>query len=305
MQHSQASPNRCCQSTNSSQNSQNSLSSTLTTGSGGKTSQLSSSIIDSSDSRTKLVNGFCDNSNSSDKGIGDSASTSTTTAPTPRKDHNDKITNNNNLKNKNTSCKCKCDPKDFKINLSNSQELRKETCKLVNSVSELRLSNRSVNETKDKNCIKKCECSCDVSDNAKSKISNTQNQVIDNIQNGNDTDDDWSLMLIGLAQIHPTAKLVQMDPFDALPTISVVPPTPEGLFSKFSTPLLWDNSKLCLDDIKQSRVDNNDQQNKQHSPDVSPEDSPQDEEPPYRTLKTSLKRYITSFNLRCVNLLIF
>lgn len=91
-------------------------------------------------------------------------------------------------------------------------------------------------------------------------------------------------MLIGLAQIHPTTALVQVDPFEALPTISVVPPTPEGIYSKFCSSLLWDSSKLCHDDAKRAKDQNG------FDDEVSPEDSPQDEEPPYRTLKTALKR---------------
>ncbi len=90
-------------------------------------------------------------------------------------------------------------------------------------------------------------------------------------------------MLIGLAQIHPTTALVQVDPFEALPTISVVPPTPEGVYSKLSSSL-WDTSKLSHDDANRNKEQNG------FDDEVSPEDSPQDEEPPYRSLKTTLKR---------------
>lgn len=108
--------------------------------------------------------------------------------------------------------------------------------------------------------------------------------------NANNEDiDDWSLMLIGLAQLHPASKLVQMDPFESLPTISVVPPTPEGLLKKFHAPQsLSDDTKLNLDSAKKTRADFF--KEKEKSPENSPDDSPQDEEPPYRTLNTSLKR---------------
>lgn len=171
----------------------------------------------------------------------------------------------------NKPCNCKCDPEDFKSTLRSSQELRKETCKIINSVAELKLSPKSPKSVQPNHS--NCKCSCD-------------EEIEKRIAAGKfDKDaDDWSLMLIGLAQIHPTTALVQVDPFEALPTISVVPPTPEGAFSKLSSSLLWDNSKLSQDDAKRSKHENG------FDDDVSPEDSPQDEEPPYRTLKTTLKR---------------
>lgn len=168
----------------------------------------------------------------------------------------------------NQPCNCKCDPEDFQNTLRCSQELRKETCKIINSVAELKLSPKSVQPNHSN-----CKCSCD-------------EEIEKRIAEGKfDKDaDDWSLMLIGLAQIHPTTALVQVDPFEVLPTISVVPPTPEGVYSKLGSSLLWDNSKLNQDDSKRTNEQNG------FDDEVSPEDSPQDEEPPYRTLKTGLKR---------------
>ncbi|XP_037038214.1 uncharacterized protein LOC119075772 isoform X1 [Bradysia coprophila] len=245
VQHSQASPNRCCQSPSSSSNSQTSIS-TLT-GSANH-SQLSNC---DKNSRTSLLN-----RSDADK----RSSTSSTNQP----------------------CNCKCDPEDFQNTMRCSQELRKETCKIINSVAELNFSPKSPSSVQPNHS--NCKCSCD-------------EEIEKRIAEGKfDKDaDDWSLMLIGLAQIHPTTALVQVDPFEALPTISVVPPTPEGVYSKLSSSLLWDNSKLNQDDAKRSNDQNG------FDDEVSPEDSPQDEEPPYRTLKTGLKRYGTMSSLEKVS----
>lgn len=277
VQHSQASPNRCCQSilsssqtSENSQKSQTSQSSTLTGSCGGRT-QISSIDQNSSHQKQPLMNGIhhCDDNSSS--------------PASPTKDDRRSLISSSAS---NIPCNCKCDPKDFQNTLRSSQELRKETCKLVNSVTELQISKspnilrKSGSDVNHRNC--KCSCTNDNHEISPPKVQSTLTKPI--LTNGDSaTDiDDWSLMLIGLAQIHPTTSLVHMDPFDALPTISVVPPTPEGIFTKFSTPLSWESTKFSLDELKQSRgeVIN----------DFSPEDSPQDEEPPYRSLNTSLKR---------------
>lgn len=72
-----------------------------------------------------------------------------------------------------------------------------------------------------------CKCVCDsptTTGTSKVKSEKTRND---------EEDDEWSMMLIGLAQINPTSSLIHMDPFEAVPTISVVPPTPEGLTARF------------------------------------------------------------------------
>lgn len=129
-----------------------------------------------------------------------------------------------------------------------------------------------------------------------------------------ETDDDWSLMLIGLAQLHPAKALVQMDPFNTLPSIAVVPPTPDGIFTQFCGSPNWgveagpapsivdatstERPETCeataaaaaglVGEKNRNAVTNNE---------ASPEDSPQDEEPPYQSLNTGLKRYGTMSSL--------
>lgn len=301
VQHSQSSPNRCCQSiNNSSSNSQKSISSTLTDGGCSSiNSQLSKKVL--IQSRTSLHNGY--GGSSSSGGINSECKA------TPTKHETTKSTINNSNHNSvaNTPCKCKCNPEDFKNVSAGSDELRKETCKILNNVSELNFSPKLPNKLSSTTDHKNCKCSCGVNNNnfqsesilanknsnGTTIVNNTKNTNGNvNINNDDDDDDDiddWSLMLIGLAQLHPAAKLVQMDPFESVPTISIVPPTPEGLLKKFNAPqMLFDESthKLNMDNAKKTRADFF----KDKSPEISPDDSPQDEEPPYRTLSTSLKR---------------
>lgn len=269
VQHSQSSPNRCCQSianTSNSSNSQKSISSTLTDGGCSSNSQLSKEVL--IQTRTSLHNGYGSSSS-------DCKETPTKTEP-----------NRMNGSAANTLCKCKCTPNDFKSVASSSQELRKETCKILNNVTELNLSPSAMSNTNTAENHKNCKCSCV---NTNNNMSQPKSTLFNNNSNNEDIDD-WSLMLIGLAQIHPASKLVQMDPFESLPTISVVPPTPEGLLHKFHAPSqsLCDDTKLNLDNGKKTRADFF--KDKERSPENSPDDSPQDEEPPYRTLNTSLKR---------------
>lgn len=192
--------------------------------------------------------------------------------------------------NHRTSCTCSCDPKDFRTSKQSSQEVRKETCKLVESVDELFSINRpnSTPATNTNHSIshKNCHCNCEKRKSATPDVTPTNGDASD------DTDD-WSLMLIGLAQLHPATSLVRLDPFDALPSISVVPPTPEGLFSQFCGSPNFEQSRSIVGDVKRGRVD----QLIEQANDVTPDDSPQDEEPPYRSLNATLKRYGTMSSL--------
>lgn len=167
------------------------------------------------------------------------------------------------LSNCNTPCKCKCKPENFRNIIRQPQEVRKETCKLVNSVAELK---RLPPTPKSSSNISHLNCRC-VCDNK--PRTNTIKET--KISNDDDETDDWCSLLIGLSQFHPAANLVKMDPFEAVPKIAVVPPTPDGNLSKSGT-MLWDNLH------RPEGVVN-------HAADFSPDDSPQDEEPPYRSLK--------------------
>jgi hypothetical protein len=87
-------------------------------------------------------------------------------------------------------------------------------------------------------------------------------------------------MLIDLSQFNPTASLLENSP--TLPTISVVPPTPEPItVSKLS---MFNPTK----DLEITKI--NSISIKTESSFDSMDDSPQEEEPPYMALKTSLRR---------------
>jgi hypothetical protein len=134
-------------------------------------------------------------------------------------------------------CTCKCAPKDFEKSQLSPDELIHGTVKILDNVSDLesyrinsRLQYRNIrypnesNKTSPTNSNQsqhdKCKCTC----NGEVKSRADDKSPFDDIE-------DWSHMLIDLAQISPAAKLVHIDPFDAVPKISVVPPTPEGITS--------------------------------------------------------------------------
>lgn len=74
------------------------------------------------------------------------------------------------------------------------------------------------------------------------------------------------------------------DPFEAVPSIAIVPPTPDGSHSQNS------HSKLHLHDLKSLP--------KTNSKDSPEDESPQCDEPPYHSMSTSgLKRYGTMSSL--------
>lgn len=198
----------------------------------------------------------------------------------------------------NQTARCICYSKDNDNGEQPSQELRKEKFKIdVNCVDELftidsddtLVATSTVNNNSTSH--KMCRCKCDKQKSAVSTAATNGESSVDN--------DDWSLMLIGLAQLHPATSLVRLDPFDALPSISVVPPTPEGMFAQFCGSPNFEHSRGfgTTSNVKRGRVD----QVIEQANDATPDDSPQDEEPPYRSLNATLKRYGTLSSLERVS----
>lgn len=272
VQHSQASPNRCCQSISSRKSdatNRSSVSSETTASSSTLTEKSGSTMSDQKQpNRAGLSNGTIAPQTEATRSSGLSGSPATSRNGTA------------------ASCNCKCDPKDFDEARRSCQDVLREKCKLIDSVEELNKTSPDRRRIDHGNC----KCSCPTSNQDTKRSSGEATTVATkpttltngfSVKSNTDDIDDWSLMLIGLAQIHPTTSLVHMDPFDAVPTISVVPPTPEGLFSKFTGIQLWETKQ------EGATV-----QQQQQSSDFSPEDSPQDEEPPYQSLNTSLKRLV-------------
>lgn len=247
VQHSQSSSSRCCASTTSSPGSERSTSSHKSTRSKDNQTEVTSPL-----SRQR-----CDGSPTSQKTI-------TTTS-----------CSNSNTLNNNIMCKCKCTAADFQNTIRTPHEVRKETCKILNNVSELQQNSN----WKHANCHcsnEKITMSLKIRE---SKISNlNEKEYIESTSEISNVDD-WSSKLIGSSHFRPVPSAMQneCDPFKAVPKISVVPPTPDG------------NNVMGMAALKKAWAQFS-------SESKSPDDSPQ-EELPYRALNTALKRYGTLSSL--------
>lgn len=111
-----------------------------------------------------------------------------------------------------TPCPCKCTPKDFERTIIEPDTCIHETVKIFESLIDAK-----------KKIVSKAPSMSQI-------VLNKLNESKKNEETKTaEPDEDWSLMLIGLAQLNPAASLVtSLDPFEVVPTISVVPPTPEG-----------------------------------------------------------------------------
>lgn len=179
-------------------------------------------------------------------------------------------------------CKCKCTAADFENNIRTPHEVRKETCKILNSVTDIEKQHSATATTTDAGIWKHANCYCGV-DNVQtireSKISNLNEKEYVESTSEISNVDDWSSKLIGSSQFRPVpiAMRDDGDPFKSVPKISVVPPTPDG------------NSTSAAAALKKPWAQFS-------SESKSPDDSPQ-EELPYRALNTTLKRYGTISSL--------
>lgn len=109
-----------------------------------------------------------------------------------------------------TPCPCKCTPKDFERKAIDTDICTHERVKIFDNI----------NEAQKQTVILRSPIRTIDGINADNEAPKIQETV--------EEDEDWSLMLIGLAQINPAVSLVNLDPFEVVPTISIVPPTPEG-----------------------------------------------------------------------------
>ena len=116
-----------------------------------------------------------------------------------------------------------------------------------------------------------------ISSRCNNETTETKKEVIQNGICKSESDDQLSLMLIDLAQFHPTTSLVHISP--SLPTIAVVPPTPEPMVNK--------HQNIFTKDLEITKVNSI---SIKHESFDSPDGSPEEEEPPYMALKTGLRR---------------
>lgn len=237
MQHSQSSPNHCCSNHSTIKSELSTLSSA--------TSTLTTPSTKSQETHNN------NNNNNIDKN-------KSPTATQCAVDKNlDMILRNNNGDNydykmkRNTMCNCQCRPKDFEKSTLSPDELLREKVKIISNQDDSSTrrnyvdSNRHIermqalrrrwfnndnnNSIIESNSMKAPECGCNFETRNENSTTSMNGVNQNEEKNSNQMDvDDWSLMLIGLAQINPTASLVHIDPFDIVPTISIVPPTPES-----------------------------------------------------------------------------
>ncbi|XP_055902055.1 uncharacterized protein LOC129938474 isoform X2 [Eupeodes corollae] len=319
VQHSQASPNRCCRFSPKAHSSLSDGTSTSTV-TGEEQPQISSTtkpesklplqIVSQSngeqvtsirvlDESTKnealLLNGHCS---------GGEEKLSPASSPSPKKHTvpppkpNRYSIKNRSPRKRTTSqssdiCNCECTPADFEGTAISPDKVTQELCKLIEptttiSQSPLKTTHQHKHQNQhqpldlDKqNPHRYCKCVCkDCKDDFEG-------------------DDSLSLMLIGLAQFTPVSRVVQADSTAFVPSIAVVPPTPDALLSKTTTNV-WDNTtsiitstatKLLFNNVPRQAVIEN-------IPEDSADESPQDDEPPYRQMNcVSLRRYGTLSSL--------
>ncbi|XP_053664906.1 uncharacterized protein LOC128714053 [Anopheles marshallii] len=204
-----------------------------------------------------------------------------------------------------TPCHCKCTPKDFEKSTLSPDELLHERVKILDNVCEATTTNIIIQHAKDTSKMNGYPHSL------KERVGEDtggrdERQVVYN--NNEDDDTEWSLMgLIGLAQINPAASLVHIDPFEALPTIAVVPPTPDALGNATYTrqvmpPSPWTTIERSQLQLAPSSLNSTHMTEGTLSDEYSPDNSPEDEiaEPPYRALNPGLKRYGTISSLERV-----
>lgn len=239
VQHSQSSSSRCCQST--------STSTSLAE------SPRSSSSRTSSNSKCTKHLPTIDNENN-DIALAFSPMLSTRSSSSAKT-----LTSCSNNNNNSASCKCRCTEDDFANIERQTQEVKRETCKLLNDVSELQAAK---NKSLDYWPHAACDCTNTTIPIRESKISNMNEDAS---------------RLVGLSEFHPISNYSASDS-SAVPKISVVPPTPDTAAAAAA-------KLICENSIPPWT----------HG--TSPDDSPQDEELPYRSLSTSLKRYGTMSSL--------
>ncbi|XP_053676262.1 uncharacterized protein LOC128726473 [Anopheles nili] len=298
MQHSHSTPtNRCCVSNSTTDSSLN-------------RSPMSVSSVSSSSTLTMLRRPVSqENDAVANNTAGDKQNSLRKTSEEIR--HLKLLINGNYRTKCQTPCHCKCTPKDFEKSTLSPDELLHERVKILDNICEANAKNIAVNHKvantnlmngyppNSKPLFNECLKDEETSDHER----NTK------LNNNEDDDVEWSLMgLIGLAQINPAASFVHIDPFDALPTIAVVPPTPDALGNTSSIRQPAQVSPWSTVELNRLQLTSGTlellTQNTGGSigDDYSPDNSPEDEvvEPPYRALNPGLKRYGTISSLERV-----
>lgn len=172
-----------------------------------------------------------------------------------------------------SACHCRCQPEDFTNAQLSPDKMEHQTCKLLESAKQTATTMKQQQEKQE--------------------------------------DDQLSLMLIGLTQFAPAAKLCGQDRMakeekslsSSTPTIAVVPPTPDAVLTKTTTHV-WDNSGCSSNGTGTATTSTATTTTKQprqaiieNIPEDSCDESPLDEEPPYRPMSSALRRFGTMSSL--------
>ncbi|XP_050092653.1 uncharacterized protein LOC126575807 [Anopheles aquasalis] len=199
---------------------------------------------------------------------------------------------NSEVGNYHIPCHCKCTPKDFENCTLSPDQLLHEQVKILN------FGEINANVSNAQNTCRENEV---LLTGTKSQNANFANFISESsketIKNKQDTDCSFKGFF---EQINGVSSIAaKLDPFETLPTIAVMPPTPDVVQRQnmHLTSVHYENYG------KQLRTHAVDQCiERTISDEYSPDNSPEDEivEPPYRALNASLKRYGTVSSLERV-----
>ncbi|XP_011209567.4 uncharacterized protein LOC105230479 isoform X1 [Bactrocera dorsalis] len=204
------------------------------------------------------------------------------------------------------ACNCQCTPADFQNTTLSPDELEQQTCKLIDSPKQspqmprqLQLQG-SANSVTTEKTHKYCKCICGGQSlvTAKDEHSLFQFNGLTARQFDRKLTPTTPLPTptSTSAPAHPSASMYDSN---FVPTIAVVPPTPEALLTMTSTNV-WDNSgtNLATSTTTQLQLNNTPGQAViENIPEDSCDESPLDEEPPYRPMSNALRRYGTMSSL--------
>ncbi|XP_073831447.1 protostome-specific GEF [Musca autumnalis] len=270
-----------------------------------------------------------------------SPKTPTKSPKTPSTPKSDRSASSSTKSKQFVACHCNCLPEDFANTTLSPEEVELKTCKLLESPKQspkmpkspdTQHQQQETSQNPQEDPHRFCHCTCNQKQHQQDeqkKQSPTPGppplKAKNQPRTDEDEDDDLSLMLIGLAQLTPTAKLLNMTTPTAplptptqnfnsygengggfVPTIAIVPATPDSVLTKTSTNV-WDNTShlssnnshtatssttnLLISNIPrhQAVIEN--------IPEDSCDESPLDEEPPYRPMSNTLRRYGTMSSL--------
>ncbi|XP_050331722.1 serine-rich adhesin for platelets-like isoform X2 [Bactrocera neohumeralis] len=204
------------------------------------------------------------------------------------------------------ACNCQCTPADFQNTTLSPDEVEQQTCKLIDSPKQSPQMPRQLQLQGSANSIitekthKVCKCIC--GDQSLVTAKNEHSSFPFNGLSARQFDiklTPTTPLPTPTSTSAPARPSASMPTSNFVPTIAVVPPTPEALLTMTSTNV-WDNSgtNLTTSTTTQLQLNNTPGQAViENIPEDSCDESPLDEEPPYRPMNNALRRYGTMSSL--------